>query len=169
MKIAAQLDSSSTNLHLVDESERSKILNAALSKLAKWVQQESIKHGKTLKIRNLKTLRRRFLQFKGSKATTYAKAWLGTSPIGVEAWGDARETDKGVYAAGEEHKGAFVNAMASSEPLVWRRTNQDNPRSPIERVTKKIDADMSKFFSSIQSELQLKFEELINDEITAIL
>lgn len=169
MKIAAQLDHSSSDLHLVDESERSKVLNAALSKLAAWVQRESIKHGKTLKIRNLKTLRRRFLHFKGTKATTYAKAWLGTSPVGVDAWGDVRETESGVYAAGEHHDGAWVNSMDSSQPLVWRRTYKNNPKSPIERVTKKIDSDVGRFLESLESELQVKFEGFIADEITAIL
>ena len=169
MKIAANLDHSSTDLDLVGESDRSKVLNAALSKLAVWVQRESIKHGKTLKIRNLKTLRRRFLHFKGSKATTYAKAWLGTSPIGVDAWGDVRETDGGVFAAGEHHPGAWVNSMDSSQPLVWRRTYENNPKSPIERVTKNIDSDMGTFLESLESELQVKFEEFIANEINAIL
>ncbi|EJZ9093454.1 hypothetical protein OIX85_003865 [Vibrio parahaemolyticus] len=169
MKLAAHLDHSSTRLTFVDEEQRAKILADVLIKLAKWVQRESVRHGKTLKIRNIKTLRRRFLSFKGKKATTYAKAWLGTSPLGVHAWGDVRETEDGVFAAGEHFKGAWVNSMGTGEPLVWRRIWEDNPKSPIEKVTKQIDSDYSRFLMSLETELQTKFEQLIEDEIDAIL
>lgn len=167
MRIAANLDTTSSDLHLIPEEEITRLLGRVVNKLAVWVQKESIKHGRTLKIRNIKTLHRRFLKYRSG--TTSAKAWLGTSPIGVDAWEDVRETDGGVFAAGEEHKGAWVNSMDSDQPLVWRRSNAANRNSPIERVTKQIDSDVTTFLLSLETGLQTRFEEMIEEEINALL
>ena len=158
-----------TDFISLDETVITTVITKAVTKLGIWIRKESLKRGKTaLNIKNEKRLITRFLKFRKGKGTAI-KIWLGSSPIGVDAWGDTDVTDKGVYAAGEFHKSAFVNSHRSGEPLVWVRKNLNDRSSKMIRVTKDISNEVDDVAEQLASEIQGKFNELIEVELNAIL
>lgn len=151
-----------------DDKDLDKAIKKAVTKLGTWFNKEAMKRAKVnMRLLSPKRLAKRILKFKKSKGVAI-KAWFGSSPIGVDSFGDVRQTDSGVYAGGEFYKGAFVNHMDSDEPMVWRRKTSD-PQSGIERVTKPIDEQLESVMNDLSLEVNDKFAQLLEVELNAIL
>lgn len=156
------------DIQWLDEKSCERLAKSVIRKLGTWLRAESLKRGKVvIGIKNPKRLSRRFLRFSKLKGGA-VKLWLGASPIGVDAWGDAVQTESGVKANGKFYEGAFINSAGGS-PMVWRRKDLSDSKSPIERVTQSIEQPVDDVMSWIVDNIQEKFNELLEAELNAIL
>ena len=111
----------------------------AAVKVAQWLRTHSVRElGQELGVKQ-EPLKKRFKVYP-RHSQGQVRLWVGLLPIAVHRLGQPKLVQGGVRVGSREYDGAFISAMNSDQPLVFRRVGRE--RLSIELVEEDVSEDM---------------------------